>query len=570
MVTLSKTEAFGLDDFKNVVFNQSDLKICPQSLQRLSETREFIDYLLDKKAKVYGLTTGFADLRSKTIDPLQAAELSCNLLKSHDAGIGSSLPFEVVLGAMLVRASSLAKGHSGFQPQSLETLVQMINHRIVPLVPKTGSLGASGDLAFLARLGRAMCGHNVQVWCGGTITDAKDALQKAKIAPFVPLAKEGLAITNGTSFMISMIAIAFLQEIHEIENILAMQGLFFNAIGSVDAAFNQSIQNVRKQKGQKLVSEILFRHFDFSPFIDFEGVQDDYCIRCLPQIFGPKIELILEQYPKIERELDAVTDNPLFFKEEEISPDIFKERLIRHKNENWVVLSGGNFHGECLTTIADAICIANVKIALTLERQITYMLNPFRNKNKLPCYLIADSLKAGLISGYMITQYTANALAQKISQLGIPTSIFNITSANESEDIVSYGASAGERLLEQLSLLKELNAIYLTVATQAYSFSRHRYLAQKKNIPPELLAEKIFIKVQDFSGQDYPITSEESFEKRYHLAGELLATENLRSLIGYPLQSLLTKESVDDKSFEITKLVKMRETSQQSINNATI
>ncbi|MBA3602202.1 MAG: aromatic amino acid lyase [Parachlamydiaceae bacterium] len=539
MIYLGKRYPFGFKEFREIVFQKKPFAICPFAAQRLEETRSFIEALLAENIKVYGLTTGFADLRHQSVDPHSAAQLSCNLIESHDAGIGASLDPDVILGAMVVRASSLAKGYSGFQLRSLNTLLEMIQHNIIPIIPKTGSLGASGDLAFLARVGRAMMGAEVPVWHHGVLTTAAIAFKNTGIEPFEPLAKEGLAMTNGTSFMISSMAIAFLKQLHALENILAMQGLFLNSVEAIDAAFNDCIQGVRNQSGQTKIAKVISKHFVNSPFIDFTGVQDDYCIRCLPQLLGSKIEIILEQYSKIQNELNAVTDNPLLFKEDEISSDVDPRRIFQFKGENWAVLSGGNFHGEIITTIADVICAANAKIALTLERQITYMLNPFRNKNRLPTYLIPNSEEVGLSSGYMITQYTANALAQKIAQFGIPTSIFNITSANESEDVVSYGATAVERLLQQVQLLKELNTIYLCVALQAYSIARQKKIAEGSTIPSELLAERLFQESVAFNGETFPHVIDASFDKRYEKAQKFLDTDCLREIMGFPLEALV-------------------------------
>jgi histidine ammonia-lyase len=393
-------------------------------------------------------------------------------------------------------------------------------------------------------MARAMRGDVVPVWYKNKTMTARKALKMAGIQPFEPSAKEGLAVVNGTSFIISMLSIAYLQELNELENILALQGLFLSAIGSTSTAFNASIHQVRDHSGQTLVANILSRHFENTGFSDSSRIQDDYCIRCVPQIFGPKIEIILEQYKKIEIELDAVTDNPLFFRGDEISPDVDPNKIWSVNGELWTVLSGGNFHGECLTTIADTICASNAKIAFTLERQIAYMLNPSRNKNQLPIYLIKDASQSGLESGYMITQYTANALAQRIAQLGTPTTIFNITSGNESEDIVSYGAPAAERLLEQIQYLRELNAVYLTVAAQAYGITRAEHLSRGKAISPKLLAEQIFEKIQDFSDEQYPTTKEENFSNRYSQAMRVLDSGNLRSIMGNPLYSIIEdKES---------------------------
>lgn len=543
MIKIGKKHKLGLFQFQDVLFNQKSLEICPHVFEDLQKTRDFIDFVLENNIEVYGITTGLADLRNQKVSPSEAAQFSCNLIESHDAGIGDPIPQEVTLGAMIARASSLAKGHSGFQLSSLKTLVQMINKRIIPQVPKTGSLGASGDLAFLARMARAMKGDDVPVWYNNEVISAGLALRIADIQPFEPLAKEGLAVTNGTSFIISMLSIAYLQELRELENILALQGLFLNAIGSANAAFSESIHQVRGHIGQGLVARILSKHFAFTSFSDQYRIQDDYCIRCIPQIFGPKIEIILEQFKKIEIELDAVTDNPLFFKNDEIV-GVDSSKILSVSGDLWAVLSGGNFHGECLTTIADTICAANVKIAYTLERQISYMLNPYRNKGHLPIYLITDTSQSGLLSGYMITQYTANALVQRIAQLGTPTAIFNITSGNEAEDIVSYGATAAERLLEQLQYLRELNAVYLTVAVQAYAIMRVAHKSAGKVICPDLLSEKIFEKIQDFTEEEYPTMKEENFDRRYSQSLKVLESGILGVIMENPLYSeILSKDA---------------------------
>jgi len=470
--------------------------------------------------RVYGLTTGFADLRNTAVDAEKAAELSRNMILSHDAGIGSPLSSEITLGAMYLRAHSLSKGYSGFSSESMSTLIEMINARIIPEVPSTGSLGASGDLAFLARLGRAMMGEPTPVTYQGKRMLAKEALQLAGIAPFQPKAKEGLALTNGTSFMASMLAIAYQKQTQFLENLVSITGLFLNASSAIDAAFYSMMHTARFQKGQMRVAKMLQ---PFLPPANPEEVQNDYSIRCLPQILGPKLEIILEQREKIERELNAITDNPLIFRGDEITSDADPSRIIAFNGQDWIVVSGGNFHGETTGTIADTIAMANAKIALTMERQLTYLLNPFRNDGKLPIYLVADPKKAGFHSGFMITQYTGNALAHKISLLAHPASIYNMTSANESEDVVSYGATAAQKLLEQLGLMNELLAIHLVTTAQAYS------LARKTKHAKNPLCEELFEKIQ--SKISFPQTEDESFEEKYTAAQNLLESGILKRKI---------------------------------------
>lgn len=529
-INIGRGHSFGAEAFHRVVFEGCQLSVDEATRERLRQTSRFIDYLLEQEIPVYGLTTGFADLRDRPVNRENAAELSYNILQSHDAGIGPDLPDKVTLGAMAVRANSLAKGCSGFHEQSLDLLVAMINKRIIPCIPNTGSLGASGDLALLARLGRAMQGHEVPVMYKGEKVLAKEALAAEGLAPFIPRAKEGLALTNGTAFMASMIAIAYSKEIHLLENMIAGIVLFLNAIEAIDAPFYESIQNARGQVYQKRVAKLFLDALKDSPFVDKKGVQNDYSIRCLPQILGPRFEVIFYQFDAINREMDAITDNPLIFKGSEISADVHPERILQFEDEPWVVLSGGNFHGENITTIADIFLMNNAKIALTIERHLTYMLNPFRNKNHLPHYLITEPGNVGLLSGYMIPQYTANALAQKMAQLGMPASLFNITSANESEDVVSYGSTAAQTLLQQLELFGQFNVIYLTMAAQAYAIKREQY---GRKIPSSSLAEKLFAAIN--ANGSFPTRGDSSFKELYKEAAALSATTLLREIQGFPL-----------------------------------
>jgi histidine ammonia-lyase len=492
------------------------LQLSQESIERLQVTRRFIQHLLETKTKIYGLTTGFADMRDKVVDPKSAAELSLNLIKSHDAGIGTPISSSIVLGAMILRANSLAKGHSGFCVESLQTLLQMICNRIIPEIPCTGSLGASGDLAFLARLGMAMCGEDVLVDCAGERMTAREALKKYTIEPFKPSAKEGLALTNGTAFMAASLAMSYRKAEQLFKRTINLMGLFLNAVKATPGAFSDCLQKVRGHKGQSEIAAQLSQRLCNSPFADCAKTQDDYCIRCLPQLLGPKWDLIQSFRNAVEIELDAVTDNPLFFYGAELSDNIPKENRYVFDKQEWAVLSGGNFHGEVISTICDSIVAAQAKIALILERQITYMLNPNRNKGVLPIYLIPEQTDQGLHSGYIITQYTANALAHKICLLAAPVQPFNITSGNESEDVVSYGATAAERLQEQLEFMNQLLSIYATVVMQAYSLQREKV---SEKIRKGCWSEVFFKQELERNGLDYPFLYDAPFAARYGANG---------------------------------------------------
>jgi histidine ammonia-lyase len=282
---------------------------------------------------------------------------------------------------------------------------------------------------------------------------------------------------------------------------------------------------------------MISRFFINSPFINHESTQNDYCIRCIPQIFGPKLEAIKNVYGNIQKELNAVTDNPLIFRNDEISPDVSPERIHTIKSDRWTVLSCGNFHGEYVTAVSDYLAFCNAKIALTLERQMTYMLNPDRNK-LLPTYLVYDKKNVGLLSGYMIVQYTGNALAQKIAHMANPFSSYNLTSGNEAEDVVSYGATSAMRLLEQIDMLHDLNTCYLALVLQAYSITRTNYIKNGITIPQDLPTEKIYqLCMKELKPLDYPTVEDIPFDQIYAKLSNLLKTSQIRDIIGAPISS---------------------------------
>lgn len=500
--------------------------VSKETINELAEGRAFIEYVVKKGVSVYGITTGVGDLREISLS--NASLLSQNLIRSHDAGIGKNLPENVVLGAMIISAHSLAQGRSGFSPESLNTLVEMINAKIIPEIPSSGSLGASGDLAFLARLGRAMMGDSVWVNYQGSRLLAGKALNRANIPPFEPKAKEGLALINGTSFMASMLSIAHKKQMLCLNALIASMGLFLNATRAVDAAFYDPIHVSRKQSGQRTLAKILMSFLKNSKLVDRERLQNDYCIRCIPQILGPRIESILNQTDKIECELNAITDNPLIFKDEDLNEEINESFCYEFNDQKWSVLSGGNFHGENLTTIADGIALANAKIALTLERQLAYLLNPERNRCGLPCYLVPNGENLGLKSGFMIPHYTANALVHKICLHAQPSSLMNCTSANEAEDLVSYGATACHKLLDQIGLLKQLLVIHLLSTSQAYSLIRQKVASGND------LTEEIFSEIQNHL--NLPLTEENGFKDEYSKTNKIIESDKLKDIMLNPLQ----------------------------------
>lgn len=546
-VFLGKDRLLSVKDFHGIVFQKKQIAVAPDAIKRLDDTRAFIEHLLAENIKVYGLTTGFGDLREKSVSPVQASLLSRNIILSHDAGIGKSIDLEKVRGAMLLRAYSLSKGYSGFKNESLQTLVDMINRDVIPEVPSYGSLGASGDLALLSRLGHAMMGgKEAFVYVKGVKMTAEAAFAQEGIKPFVPEAKEGLALTNGTSFMASGLTLAYLRQLHIYENMFALLHLYLNATRSIDAAFYANINDLRYDDGQTFVASLLFEGLKGSPLCNRTGIQNDYSQRCLPQIFGPKVDEFLHLSQSIFNELEAVTDNPLIFRDEEISQDVNPERIINYKGKKWCILSGGNFHGEKLATYADILAQLNAKICLTLERHLTFLNNPSRNKGVCPIYLIKNTESAGLLSGFMIPQYVANDVTRRICQLANPMTNANITSSNEAEDIVSYGNAAIDKLNEQLDLMEELLKIYAVCTSQAYSLTKQEYEASGSLLQPDLLCERIFALLRETG--PFPVEEDVCFKCYYERAGSILKDTKLREATGMPLSQKIGLESAESKA----------------------
>jgi histidyl-tRNA synthetase len=498
MIKIVRNFKITYENFICVIDGKYKIEISDEVKERLDDIIDFIKELLKQNTKVYGITTGFADLRDKIVSSEDSCKLSENIIKSHDVGIGKPLEKNIVKGAMFLRLVSLCRGYSAIQYTTIKLLTDMINNDIIPIIPFSGSLGASGDLCLLARMSRALIGEDIKLYNGIRV---KEAFKMYNLSPVKLSSKEGLALTNGTSFSTSQAIFAFLEMEKYFNRAIHLISLLLSGVDTVKDAFTESINDIRGQEGQTIIAkkltQLLEKHKS-NP----ETIQNDYSIRCLPQILGPLYEEIGKSKKILCNEMNAVTDNPLIYKNEEISKDVSENRIFKIKNNKFSVLSGGNFHGEYITRVCDNLRTCLVKTVLTMERQITFILNPNRHGLKnIPIYLIVDEKNIGLKSGFMIVQYTANSLAQKISKLGIPDSIFNITSANESEDVVSYSMSSAQSLYEQVNYFDEFLTLYSCVAVQVVSITKPELCEILKNIYDSYQI-----------GLKYPRLEDESFE----------------------------------------------------------
>ncbi|MCL1835775.1 MAG: histidine ammonia-lyase [Oscillospiraceae bacterium] len=390
--------------------------------EAVCEAREYVERKLAEGAVIYGLTTGFGKFQDTFIPPEKASLLQYNLIRSHSCGTGEPLPEEAVRAMLLLRVNALAKGYSGVRLATLETLLDMLNRGLTPIVPEKGSLGASGDLIQLAHMVLPMIGEGEALYAG-VRTGGRDAMAMAGI-PLVELAsKEGLALINGTQAMCAIGALALhdATEMARAADVLA--AMCCEAQLAITKAFDPKIQEARGHNCQIGVAANLRKLLEGSKLAAAAvpgKVQDAYCIRCIPQIHGASREAFAYATNVLTNEINAATDNPLIFAADD------------------EVLSGGNFHGQPVAIALDTLGIATAELAGVSERRIERLVNPALS-NGLPAFLSPDG---GLNSGFMITQYAAASLVSENKIYAHPASVDSIPSSANQEDHVSMGATA--------------------------------------------------------------------------------------------------------------------------------
>ncbi|PIE73652.1 MAG: histidine ammonia-lyase [Deltaproteobacteria bacterium] len=409
---------------------------------------------------MYGINTGFGPLASVRIKASEAAKLSRNVILACLVGVGEGLPIETVRAMMLVRANTLCRGYSGVRPIIVQTLIDMLNRGVTPVIPSKGSLGASGDLAPLAHMAVVMTcdtegdreGYSGEAWYEGELLSGAEAMQRAGIERVAPGAKEGLALCNGTTFMVSSAALA----IHRAEALIANAELSaafsLEALTGLSAAFYPELQEVNQLQGQEETAANILNYVAGSRLVDSdtERVQDAYALRCTPQVLGPIRHTISFIRSSVEPLLNGATDNPLIFHDPAIGDPYFS-------------VSGGNFHGEGIAMWLDFLSIAIAEIGNLAERRIFRMVTP-ELSNGLPSMLVTNP---GLDTGLMMPQYTAAALVSDNKTLAHPDSVDSIPSSANQEDHVSMGANSARHALEIVENVTHIIAIELMTAAQA-------------------------------------------------------------------------------------------------------
>jgi len=449
------SERFSLALIRKGIDSNWPVQLSDDTKARIQKCRTYLDNSPQvKESAVYGINTGFGSLCNIRINDSDTSQLQYNLILSHCAGMGDYMPEEVVALLILLKMKGLARGHSGVQVETVARLADFYNHKVYPKIHTLGSLGASGDLVPLAEMSLPLIGLGEVKHKDLSLSGAE--LQQLMQWEPIPLkSKEGLALLNGTQFM-SSYATACLLALEELLGwAITIAALSFDAFYAKLEPLNALIHQVRGFKGQAEVAEKLLELLKDSPIATSkkQQVQDPYSFRCTPQVIGASIDALHHVAQVVETEMNAVTDNPLIFPDED------------------TILSGGNFHGQPLALSLDYLAIAASEVGNLSERRTYQLVGGLRG---LPDFLMENG---GLNSGLMIPQYAAAAIVSQNKQLCTPASVDSIPSCNGQEDHVSMGANAATKAWQVVNNLRRILSIELLNANQAL------YLRKEKTSP---------------------------------------------------------------------------------------
>jgi histidine ammonia-lyase len=491
----------------DVALRGEQVQLTGSAIERMNASRAVVERLVASGATAYGINTGFGKLASVRISTEQVRQLQVNLVRSHACGVGAPLSEAETRAMMLLRANALAKGLSGVRPLVVETLCQMLNAKVHPVIPSQGSVGASGDLAPLAHLAQVIIGEGRATF-RGEILPGGEAMKRAGITLVSLEAKEGLSLLNGTQGMLALLSLALHQADVLVDTADVAASLSLDALRGSPGAFDARIMHARAYAGAATTARNLAHLNEGSQIRESHRgsekdprVQDAYSLRCTPQVHGAVRDSLSQAREMAAVELNSATDNPLVF--------------VRDAN-NGDIISGGNFHGQPLAMAADQVAIAIATLGGIVERRIEQMTNPLTSM--LPAFLTPEP---GLNSGFMIAQVTAAALTSENKVLAMPHSVDSITTSGNQEDYVSMGMSGARRLGRMLVNLRNTIAIELLCACQGIDL-----LAPLQTGP---LAKKAYDAVRAKSAK---VTQDRPLGVEIEAVAALVADGSFSSLLG--------------------------------------
>lgn len=465
-----------LEEVIAVCRNYKSIELSDFAVEKILQSRKVVDDFVKNEDVVYGITTGFGKFSDITISKEESKTLQKNLIITHAVGAGKSFETEIVRGIILLRINNLAKGYSGARLETIQTMIEMLNRRVHPIVPEKGSLGSSGDLAPLSHMVLPMIGLGQAEYMGEVMT-GEHAMKKAGIPVIQLTAKEGLALINGTQVMTAVGALTVYDAINIIKTADIAAALSFEAQNGIIDALDHRLHDVRPHKGQIDTARILMDLLSGSKMITKQGeirVQDAYSLRCVPQVHGASKDAINYVKEKVEIEINSVTDNPIIFPET-------KEGI-----------SGGNFHGQPMALSFDFLGIALSELANISERRIERLVNPALSG--LPAFLVKHG---GLNSGFMIVQYSAAALVSENKILAHPASVDSIPSSANQEDHVSMGTIAARKAKEILENARRVLAMEIMCACQGIDLRGNKGLGAGTKLVYEEVRKVVPMLIED-------------------------------------------------------------------------
>jgi histidine ammonia-lyase len=446
-----------LEQVREVAVERRPVLLVAEAREKVDRARAVVDALVAENRVSYAITTGVGKLADVRIAGDQIRELQLNLVRSHAGGIGEPLSIPETRAMMLLRANSLSKGHSGVRAIVIDTICEMLNRGVTPMVPSQGSVGASGDLAPLAHLALALIGEGECLDEKGIRIPAADAMRRAQVKPLVLEAKEAVSLINGTQAMLAVGILALLAAEILADTADVIGALSLDALRGTDVAFDERIHQARPHPGQLKTAANLRKMLEGSRLreshLDCDRVQDAYSLRCMPQVHGAVRDTLTHCRQVFEIEVNSAVDNPLVF-------------LKNSKDDEADVISGGNFHGQPLAFVLDFLGIALSALAGISERRLERLVNPALSEG-LPPFLAAG---AGLNSGFMMAQVGAAALVSENKVLAHPASVDSITTSGNKEDYVSMGMTAALKLKRIVENARNAMAIEAMAAAQALDF----------------------------------------------------------------------------------------------------
>lgn len=459
-----------LADLWEIAKGKKKLAVAEENKEKIIKAENVVKKISESDQAVYGINTGFGHLSTIKINKEDLNDLQINLLKSHACGVGDILPKETVRVMMALRINAIIQGYSGISLETVLKMVELYNSDVIPVVYEKGSLGASGDLALLSHMSLPLLGLGEVIY-QDKIMNTAEVLKLLNIKPLSHLKpKEGLSLINGTQGMSAIGGLVLYEgfKLYKFAN-LALAMTMEALLGVVDA-FDNKVHEIRRQLGQIEAAKDILNNLEGSQNITKQNsirVQDAYSIRCAPQVHGACLDALEHTKTILEREINAVTDNPLIFGDEAIS--------------------AGNFHGEPLALVFDYLSLALAELANISERRLERMVNPHLSGG-LPPFLAKYS---GTHSGFMIVQYTAASLVSENKVLAHPASVDSIPSSANQEDHVSMGSISVRKARNILNNAYKVISMEMFTAAQAIDLRNNKGLGKNTKKAYEIIRKQI-------------------------------------------------------------------------------